>query len=120
MNAHARKEREREGNTNVSSAFERKTKRKREERATRREKNQRDRAKRAKSDPILSVFITLLQRRRRRRKKETKRNARTWCNKTCAFSDASAKDAIIAEAKTPKSKLLVDEADMRVYFRLFL
>jgi len=56
----------------------------------------------------------------KKKKKETKRNARTWCNKTCAFSDASAKDAIIAEAKTPKSKLLVDEADMRVYFRLFL
>jgi len=111
MNARTRREREREENTNVSSAFERKTtsaKEKREQRDAK--KFKRDRAKRAKSDPILSVFIKLLQ--RRRRKKETKRNARTWCNKTCAFSDASAKDAIIAEAKTPKSKLLVDEADM--------
>ena len=51
---------------------------------------------------------------KKKKRNETKRNARTWCSKTCAFSDASAKDAIIAEAKTPKSKLLVDEDDMCV------
>ena len=61
-----------------------------------------------------------MKKKKKKKKKETKRNARTWCNKTCAFSDASAKDAIIADAKTPKSKLLVDEDDMRVYFPIFV
>lgn len=71
---HAHEEREREENTNVSSAFERKTtsaKEKREQRDAK--KFKRDRAKRAKSDPILSVFIKLLQRRRRKKRNETKR-----------------------------------------------
>jgi len=69
---HTHEEREREENTNVSSAFERKTtsaKEKREQRDAK--KFKRDRAKRAKSDPILSVFIFA---KKKKKKKETKRN----------------------------------------------
>lgn len=98
----------------MSSAFERETKSAKEKRESNETRINSERSRGKERIGSNSLSNKLAMKKKKKKRNETKRNARTWCSKTCAFSDASAKDAIIAEAKTPKSKLLVDEDDMCV------